>query len=258
MQYFRISILLVSLLTFLTLRFSRTFSDHPYYLGLIAFSAMMAIGGWIVAGVGGFNSSFAYAVYTTPMLSVMLFVPPIKRLIAAFAILVFYFASLFTFASDQMALAVVGTPVTWSVASAFAAFAAGHAIYLVLRTNFLQRRKLNDLTANLQDRVSEQTEKIRQLTTAVFKVQEQERNRIAHDLHDELGQMLVRMDMEVPLLNKASDPKKALAKNRLGLRGIEERVKLLGGEMTIKTKTGDGTEISICFSLEKMEQGDKK
>ncbi|HPQ70562.1 MAG TPA: sensor histidine kinase [bacterium] len=383
MQYFRASILLLSLVVFLILRFSRTLTAHPYYLGLVAFSAIMAIGGRLVAGVGGFDSSFAYAVYTTPMLSVMLFVPYIKRLIAAFAILVSYFVSLFVFAPDQFDLSIVGTPITWSIASAFAAFAAGHVIYLVLRTNFLQRRKLNDLTVNLQDRVAEQTEKIRQLTTAVFNVQEQERNRIAHDLHDELGQMLVRMDMEVQLLKKTGDPKKKKAgsfeqgigslhalvnrlhntldrilgalkpillenqgfdvavtsmvddlvkgrgikaevlfetdvdffsdtantalfrivqegmtnivkhaeatgtivkfeekddklelsvidngkgfdpdevpaKNRLGLKGIGERVKLMGGELKIESKQNCGTTISIVLPLEKLQQGVEK
>ena len=203
MQYFRVSILVVALATVAVLRFVRLFMSHPYYVGLIVFSLIMAIGGWIVASVGGFSSSFAYAVYTTPMLSVMLFVPPWKRLAAALAILAAYFASLLYFAPDQATLSIVGTPITWSIASAFAAFAAGHAIYLMLRTNFLQRRKLNDLTENLQDRVAEQTAKIRQLTTAVIAVQEQERNRIAHDLHDELGQVLVRMGMEVQLLDRS-------------------------------------------------------
>lgn len=202
MFIFRSSILLLTLLALTALRFSRVVATNPYYLGLAAFSIMMATTGKLVAGLGGFDSAIAYGVYTTPMLSVMLFVPPVKRIIAAGAILVSYFSTLFLFAPDQLALDTVGTPITWSIASAFAAFAAGHAIYLVLRTNFLQRRKLNDLTENLQEKVAEQTGKIRQLTTAVFKVQEQERVRIAHDLHDELGQMLVRLDMEVQLMHR--------------------------------------------------------
>ncbi len=379
----RIVLLIVSTLSILSIRRNLFISKAPLLFGVVVYSITAAIIGWIIGQAGGFNSAMSYSIYTAPLLTLFMYIKLYRRIFYTYIIsFVFYFAIVLG-QSGSLDLKTAALPFAWLACTAALVVISGHIFYLVFQTNFIQRRKLNDLTKNLQARVVEQTKKISQLTTAVFKVQEHERNRIAHDLHDELGQMLVRMDMEVQLLDKENetkeskangfeqgihslhfmvsrfhdtldrilgalkpilldnqgfdvavtamvndlakgqgikakvlfeadvdffsdtaktalfrivqegttnvikhadadelivrfsesndmlelsitdngrgfDPKKALAKNRLGLRGIEERVKLLGGEMTIKTKTGDGTEISICFSLEKMEQGDKK
>ena len=194
---FRSSIVLLTLISLVALRISRTIAANPYYLGLIAFSISMTITGGLIPMVGGFETPFAYGIYTAPMLSIMFFVGPGKRAVATAAILVSFFVPMFLVSPQQLSFRFIGVPLIWSLASAFAAFAAGHVIYLVLRTNFLQRRELADLTNNLQDRVREQTEKIRKLTSTVFEVQEQERHRISHDLHDEMGQLLTRLGMEV-------------------------------------------------------------
>ena len=196
----RSTILLLTVATFLILRFIPGAARHPYLIGLLVFSTATGVSGASSAHAGGFDSPLAYAVYTTPLLSLVLFVDLKRRVLAATAILIAFFGALFLCAPDELSFPLLGVPLIWSVASAFAAIAAGHLVYIVIRANLIQRRKLDDLTAHLQDRISEQTEQIRRLTGSVFKVQEDERQRISHDLHDELGQMLFRLNMEVEMM----------------------------------------------------------
>jgi len=201
----RSAIVLLTITTFAALRIVPQIAKHPYIIGIVVFSMATGVSGWIVGDAGGFDSPLAYAVYTTPLLTLVLFVELHKRILAALAILFSFFGALLLSAPDQLQHPFVGVVITWSGASAFAAVAAGHLVFMVLRTNLIQRRKLDDLTDHLQERVAEQTGEIRRLTTSVFKVQEEERLRISHDLHDELGQMLFRLNMEVEMMQHRNE-----------------------------------------------------
>ena len=207
---FEVMLIVRSLIVALTLiivigfRFVSWTGRHPYGFGLMIFATMMSVAGWSVTKVNGFDSPLTYAVYTTPLLSLVLFVELKRRVLATAGILVPFFGALFLTEPRQLQHPFAGTAMVWSVASAFAAVAAGHLVYVVIRANLIQKRKLDDLTGHLQERIAEQTREIRQLTGSMFTVQEEERTRISHDLHDELGQMLFRLNMEVEMMQHQS------------------------------------------------------
>lgn len=57
------------------------------------------------------------------------------------------------------------------------------------------RQELKDAHNELEQRVREQTEEVRQLSVKLMKLQDDERRRIARELHDSTGQMLAAMKM---------------------------------------------------------------
>lgn len=87
--------------------------------------------------------------------------------------------------------------------------AVGEISYRLTRRTFFERRALDRtnaslarLTATLEEQVAEQTRDLRSLAQHLSQIQEAERRRLAHDLHDDLGQHLTAMRYTVSRLEK--------------------------------------------------------
>ncbi len=76
-------------------------------------------------------------------------------------------------------------------------------------------KELQKAHDELEDRVLERTEEVRSLSYRLLQVQEEERKRFAHDLHDSIGQTLIaiKMQMEIMISN--------LSQNAPGLRKLK-------------------------------------
>lgn len=94
--------------------------------------------------------------------------------------------------------------------------AVGHLTYRVTRRAFLQSLalerasgELSTLNATLETRVREQTSDLRRLAGHLETAREDERTRISHDLHDELGQELTALHLALSLTRErfARDPR---------------------------------------------------
>jgi len=84
--------------------------------------------------------------------------------------------------------------------------AVGHLMYRVTRQSFLKSlalerasNELSSLNATLESRVREQTSDLRRLAGHLETAREDERTRISHDLHDELGQELTALHLAMSL-----------------------------------------------------------
>lgn len=66
-----------------------------------------------------------------------------------------------------------------------------------------------------EERLKESYEEIRNLTDHLQNVREEERLYIAREIHDELGQLLTVLKMDVSWLNKKTDPENVFAKEKL-------------------------------------------
>lgn len=191
-----------SVFALLALFVNRYFSFHPFYVALVFIGTPIAASGYLMGSIGGAASPSTYGIYTIPLLTVLLVARlPVRIAVTALfvlAYLVAYYIANPVHFDDPLA----GTLIVWSCASAIAAIAAGHVVYWLLHANFFQRQKLDSFSSELKIQVAEQTAEIREMATGLSSVQEQERSRIARDLHDELGQKLVGLAMELQWVKK--------------------------------------------------------
>jgi signal transduction histidine kinase len=68
------------------------------------------------------------------------------------------------------------------------------AIYVLARREIVQRERIR---RTLEDQVRERTAELSELSSNLQNVQEEERARLAHDIHDELGSILVTAKMDL-------------------------------------------------------------
>ena len=85
-------------------------------------------------------------------------------------------------------------------------------VYILARRGIVQRERIRSM---LEEQVRERTAELSELSTSLQNVQEEERARLAHDLHDELGGILVSSKMDVSWAYNRLKEKEPLAAQRL-------------------------------------------
>lgn len=201
--HWRFLMLFVCVAGILALRIGRYFAQRPFVVGLTIYSAVSAGTGWLMGTAGGLDSPLFYGIYTAPLLTVMLVVGPGRRVLSVAGIVASYLACFFAADPAHLAHPMIATPLVWLAASAVTVVVVGHVVYLLLRENFVQQRALDRFSRGLEEVVSQQTGEIRLLASNLVSVQEEERTRIAREVHDELGQTLTGLRMEVDRLDGA-------------------------------------------------------
>jgi len=189
---------------FLALAFHRALAERPTFVAVVAFSVSTAASGFLMGRVGGLDSPLFYGVYTTPLLTVLLVAPLRTRVAATAFVVVAYFAGYFAADPAHLHDAGIGTPVVWVAASCVTAVTVGHVMTCLLRSNFRQQRALQRLTSGLEQRVAAQTTELRSLATNLARVQEQERRHIAREIHDEMGQTLTGLRLELEHMQRTA------------------------------------------------------
>jgi signal transduction histidine kinase len=105
-----------------------------------------------------------------------------------------------------------------------ASTALGHYNYLIFRDNFRQAQELARNAAELEARVAEKTQDMRELLAHSENLLDKERARIARDLHDELGQELTAVRFAVALTQERfAQAPQSIEKNLLEIDHIVQR-----------------------------------
>ncbi|MBI2389154.1 MAG: sensor histidine kinase [Deltaproteobacteria bacterium] len=117
---------------------------------------------------------------------------------------------------EYLALPMTRTMLGFAFVVGVMVTAVGHVTYRVTRQSFHQSlalerasTELSTLNATLETRVREQTSELRRLADHLESAREDERTRISHDLHDELGQELTALHLGLSLTRErfTRDPK---------------------------------------------------
>jgi signal transduction histidine kinase len=90
-----------------------------------------------------------------------------------------------------------------------------------------KRSELFDFNQQLESEVTRKTSELRRLAQRVERLHEDERRRLASELHDELGQTLTALRLEVAMLEKEADAKKSAGALHAQLDDLFESVRWL-------------------------------
>ncbi len=169
--------------------------------------------------VGPMQRPFFASLYLAPLMSFGFLVPLQTRLLGTSIIAAATFAGFFGLHPAWRESGDFGTALGLMAFSGVLAVSAGHANYLRFRHGQRQAMQLEHhaealdaLSHSLAERVQERTAELRSLAIRMQDLLETERREIAGELHDDLGQQLYGMRMELDLARLGGDDDPRLAR----------------------------------------------
>src|SRR5579875_234358 len=79
--------------------------------------------------------------------------------------------------------------------------------------------------------------------------EEDERRRVSRELHDDLGQRLALLEIQIEEMARRLQSNREACAKGLGLTSVAERVRLAGGVCVIRSAPGRGTRIQAWVPL---------
>ncbi|MEQ9322000.1 MAG: sensor histidine kinase [Polyangiaceae bacterium] len=156
---------------------------------------------------------FLHGALLVPFGVTFLILPLRERVWLTFAVTGAY-AAVFVATSPETIRQGAGRAVLLNVGfSVFAAIATGHVLQRLVAATYAQRRALRTHASELESRVQEATARLRRLMQHVESSREDERMRIARELHDETSQVLAGMRIELAILRRAAREDEALLRS---------------------------------------------
>jgi len=177
---------------------------HHVLWGTILGGAMTFFIAASLGSLGSLEQPWFGSLYLAPIMSFPFFISLSQRVAGTAAVGAAGLAGFFGANPANLAHPDVGTAVGLMTFSVAVAVGAGHASYHLFRQSFLQSEELNRRSAELEalsrtlaERVDARTAELRLLAAHVEDLRESERGAVARELHDELGQLLTGMRMEL-------------------------------------------------------------
>jgi signal transduction histidine kinase len=148
-----------------------------------------------------------------PLATIPLTVPPLERVFFTLLVAVAYATTYFS-CVPEVDTAMLGDATGLLAFTSILSLAFGHVYYSTLRNMFHQRVALHESeralalsNRDLADRVAARTTELRRLASHLENAREEERRYLAREIHDETGQLLTALRIELDIaLGVVSDP----------------------------------------------------
>lgn len=201
----RLMVAFFCIFALLGINFIRIFRYRPVLFGIGVLTLGLVSVGWMFGRTVGLNSYLFYVIYSMPIAAILVIVPIYRRIILSTWIVVVYLLAFFAARPDLFTLQTAGPPIFWLIAVVSGVVVVGQVFYALLWSNF-HRQHLLDLAAGERNMIlAQQTNDIRDLVKELDSIEERERLNFAQEIHDELGQVLAGMRMEVDHLHMLTD-----------------------------------------------------
>ncbi len=183
---------------------------HHVLWGTLLGAGMTFFIGASLGSLGSLDQPWFGSLYLAPIMSFPFFISLPRRLAGATTVALAGLLGFFGAHPSNLAHPDVGTAVGLMAFSVAVAVGAGHGAYHLFRQGFLRSQELALRTGELEamsrtlaERVEERTAELRLLAAHVEALRETERGAVARELHDELGQLLTGMRMELEAAERA-------------------------------------------------------
>lgn len=204
-QTLRIMVAAACITSLVGLKFVAAFRRRPVLFTTSMLTISMAGVGWMFGKTVDMHSPLVYQIYSIPIATILIIVPLGLRILITTLVVAVYLAAFFMAKPDFFTPYTAGGPVIWLLAAVSGSVVVGHVFYKLLWSNF-HKQLLLDQAADERDSIlNRQAGDIRDLVRQLDSIEERERLNFAQEIHDELGQVLAGMRMEVDRLHMLVD-----------------------------------------------------
>ena len=190
---FRFSALSSSLFFLLLPHRNPLFLRHVFWLLVLPVCFIMAGLGYSGGALGGLARPWSWMALPA-MCSTIMFPLTLSRRILMVALQgLAWLGGLFLFWPQNLQSPYLAVLLSMLVLVGVYGLMMGHYMTVLLRDNFRQSLALAHSTEELETKVAEKTQALRELLSQLERAREEERARISRDLHDELGQELTAL-----------------------------------------------------------------
>ncbi len=207
-QTLRLMVAAVCIISLVGLKFAGAFRRRPVLFTMVMLTISMAGVGWVFGKTVDMRSHLVYEIYSMPIAAILIIVPLGLRILTTTLIVAAYLGAFFTAKPEFFTMHDAGGPVIWLLAAVSGAIVVGHVFYMLLWSNFHKQHLLDRAAAEHNRMLDRQAGDISALVRQLDSIEERERLNFAQEIHDELGQVLAGMRMEVDHLHMLVDNKK--------------------------------------------------
>lgn len=129
----------------------------------------------------------------------------------------------------------------------------GQAVYVFAWRVFRAQREIRGFNQRLEADVRDKTSEVRRLAQRVERLHEDEKRRLASELHDELGQSLTALRLEAAMLERGADPKVSAQALHAQLDELFESVRWLVSSLRPKALDERGLVAGCEWLVERFE-----
>jgi signal transduction histidine kinase len=214
--------------------------------------------GWGLGRLGGAEKPWIHLSYPAMFFSMLAPVQLRERVLLVIGLAGALLAGFLGMHPEHHADPMVPVMVSFAASMAALVAAVGHLSFRILKQSFYQSvalerasRELADLNETLESRVRAQTGDLRRLTDHLERAREDERTRIARELHDELGQELTALNLTLALARKRfeRDPK-SIGGNLVELEALLQRTRVTTRNLITELRPRMLDELGLPAALE--------
>jgi signal transduction histidine kinase len=257
----RLAIIAASAASFALLNTTFGLRRPVLILGAAGSLILFAIG-WFLARLGTPDQPWIHLAYPALFFSVLAPTRLPERVLLVAALTLSLCSGFIGSYPQHFHAPLMGIVLSFVMSMSVMVVAVGHVSFRILRQSFYQARALERATRELaetnetlEQRVRTQTQDLRRLADHLERAREEERTRIARELHDELGQQLTALNLSLALARQrcTTDPAK-VAGNLIDLEALLTRTHATVKQLVTSLRPLPVEELGLQASIERLGQ----